>query len=247
VAVTGYDISRNGAPLTSVGVQTSFIDSTVSASTSYTYTVKAHDAASNQSAASNPYTVTTPAGSTPPLFSDDFESGTIGTAWTNFGLTISSEARNGSFGARQTSTGTATYATANITPQSDLYYRIHFKVLSQGANSVYLMKLRTATGVVVGGLYRQSGGQISFRNDIAGVTVPGIATVTPESWYTLELHATLNAIEVWLMGNKLTELSGPQNLGTSPFGRLQLGDNMGSRTYDVVFDDVVVSTSYIGP
>ena len=38
-----------------------------------------------------------------------------------------------------------------------------------------------------------------------------------------------------------------QNLGTNPSGRLQLGNNMGARTYDVAFDDVVAATSYIGP
>jgi hypothetical protein len=192
----------------------------------------------------------TPAATVPPLFVNGFESGAIGSPWTNAGLTVSSEAFAGAFGARETSTGAATWAWAPITPQNDVYYRVRFKVVSQGANNVYIMKLRTATGVAIGGLYRQSDGTLGFRNDVAAVTVCCAPAVAVGSWHTLELHATVGAngvTEVWLDGTKITALSVAQNLGTNPFGRLQLGDNMGARTYDVAFDDVVAATSYIGP
>jgi hypothetical protein len=60
VRVTGYDVSRDGAQVGSVGGSTtSFTDSGLAASTEHTYTVTAHDAASNVSAASAPVTVTT--------------------------------------------------------------------------------------------------------------------------------------------------------------------------------------------
>jgi fibronectin type 3 domain-containing protein len=61
VGVTGYTVVRNGAPLTRLGPQTSFSDTTVAASTTYTYTLQAEDAAGNRSPASNAATVTTPA------------------------------------------------------------------------------------------------------------------------------------------------------------------------------------------
>ena len=48
VAVTGYRILRNGAYLTTV-TSTSFTDSGLSASTTYTYSVSAFDTAGNQS------------------------------------------------------------------------------------------------------------------------------------------------------------------------------------------------------
>jgi hypothetical protein len=35
-------------------------------------------------------------------------------------------------------------------------------------------------------------------------------------------------------------LSGPQALGTTAVGRLQLGEDSPNRTYDVAFDDVVI-------
>jgi acid phosphatase type 7 len=60
VAVTGYDVFRDGTLLKQVGNVTSATDTTVAASTSYSYTVKARDAAENVSDDSNTATVTTP-------------------------------------------------------------------------------------------------------------------------------------------------------------------------------------------
>ena len=58
VGVTGYNVFRNG---TQVGTSatTGYTDTGLTASTSYSYTVKAHDAAGNISAASNTATTTT--------------------------------------------------------------------------------------------------------------------------------------------------------------------------------------------
>jgi len=64
VGVTGYDVYRGGTLLKSLGVTTSYADTTVAPSTSYSYTVKAKDAAGNISPVSNTATVTTPSGGT---------------------------------------------------------------------------------------------------------------------------------------------------------------------------------------
>jgi chitodextrinase len=63
VGVTGYDVYRNGAKVGSA-TGTSFTDSGLAASTSYTYTVKALDALGNASAASNSVTAATDADGT---------------------------------------------------------------------------------------------------------------------------------------------------------------------------------------
>jgi glucose/arabinose dehydrogenase/PKD repeat protein len=60
VGVTNYEIYRDGARLTTVGTATSFSDTTVAGRTTYSYQVSALDAAGNESALSNPATVTTP-------------------------------------------------------------------------------------------------------------------------------------------------------------------------------------------
>jgi chitodextrinase len=67
VGVTGYDVYRGGQLAGSV-TGTSFTDTGLSAATAYTYTVKAHDAAGNVSAASAAVTATTASGggTTPP-------------------------------------------------------------------------------------------------------------------------------------------------------------------------------------
>lgn len=57
VGVTRYNISRNGAALTNV-MGTSYVDSSVTAGTEYTYNVTAQDAAGNVSGASNTATAT---------------------------------------------------------------------------------------------------------------------------------------------------------------------------------------------
>jgi hypothetical protein len=63
VAVTGYDIFRNGSLLAAVGAVTSYADTSVTTNTQYTYEVRARDAANNVSPLSDPATVTTPAAS----------------------------------------------------------------------------------------------------------------------------------------------------------------------------------------
>ncbi len=61
--LAGYYIYRGGVQVGSVGsTTTQYTDSTVSANTQYSYTVKAYDGAANLSAASSVATVTTPSG-----------------------------------------------------------------------------------------------------------------------------------------------------------------------------------------
>ncbi|MGW3966828.1 discoidin domain-containing protein [Amycolatopsis sp. NPDC005003] len=62
VGVTGYDILRNGTAV-ATSATTSYTDTGLTPDTSYTYAVRARDAAGNVSAASTPITVKTAAGS----------------------------------------------------------------------------------------------------------------------------------------------------------------------------------------
>ncbi len=63
VAVSGYEIFRNGSLVgTAAASATSFANTGLAGSTTYSYTVKAVDAAGNRSAESSPASVTTPAG-----------------------------------------------------------------------------------------------------------------------------------------------------------------------------------------
>ena len=83
------------------------------------------------------------------------------------------EVATGNYAARGVgSGGAATYARKLLaTPETDLYYRIRFKVISQAANTVNLMKFRTATDGPILSVSINNVGGLSYRNDIAGTSV----------------------------------------------------------------------------
>src|SRR6266511_2092055 len=99
VGVTGYDVFR-GSTKVATATGTSFTDTGLSASTTYTYTVKARDVAGNVSAASNQVSATTQSGgggdTTPPSAPTNLQvtgttSSSVSLAWTastdNVGVT----------------------------------------------------------------------------------------------------------------------------------------------------------------
>jgi hypothetical protein len=68
----------------------------------------------------------------------------------------------------------------------------------------------------------------------------------------VELHLVVNGgastVEVWLDGNVVSALTTQTaNLGSTPIGQLQMGENQTGRSYDIAFDDVVVQTARVGP
>jgi chitodextrinase len=73
--VSGYVLSRDGLPLATTTL-TSYTDTTVVASTTYVYSVRAFDPAFNYSSSSNLVSVTTPAPVAPPVVDNDTGGGT---------------------------------------------------------------------------------------------------------------------------------------------------------------------------
>jgi parallel beta-helix repeat protein len=253
VGVTGYDIFRNGSLHTTVGTVTSYSDTTVSPSTTYSYQVRAKDAAGNLSGFSNTATATTPGAGTA-LFSDGFETGNFSNWTSNSGLVVQQqEVYQGTWAARGTTTSAATWAYKTLgTTRSELYYRIRFKVVSQGASStVNLLKLRTATGTALFGLFRNSSGNLGYRNEVAAVSTTSTTPVSTGVWHEVQVRVRINGAsgesETWFDGVRVASLSKVENFGTTPIGRLQIGENSPGKVYDVAFDNVVASASFIGP
>lgn len=249
VGVTGYDIYRNGSLLTSIGSQTTYTDLAVSAGSSYTYEVRARDAAGNVSPSSNAAQVTLPASGTL-LFADDFETGDL-SKWTGVsGLVVQTqEVFGGGFAARGTSSGAATWAWRQLASgQSELYYRLRFKLISGGPKTIYLLKFRTATGDSLLGVYVSNKSRLSIRNDVARSSTSSTSTVGLGAWHELQVRIRINGAsgqsEVWYDGAPVAALAKTFDLGTAPVGRIQLGDNAGA-PYDVVFDNVEVNTQFI--
>ena len=185
------------------------------------------------------------------VFSDGFESGTF-SAWTSSGGLVaqSTVVHTGSFAAQGTTTNGGTYAKKTLaTTYGDGYLRIYYNLLS-ASSQVNLLRLRTAADSSIAYLYIDTAGRLNLRNDAGAATVT--STVVPGAgWHALELHAVISgatsATEVWLDGVKIGALSVSTNLGTTPIGRLQVGEVQAGRTYNVLFDDSVFNTQPIGP
>jgi hypothetical protein len=252
--VVAYDILRNNAMLVAglpPGVL-GWTDSTAVASTSYTYTIRARDAAGNVSPLVTAV-ATTPA-ATPPSFADGFESGTLAAWSTSGGLTLeSSDVRSGAFAAEGSAPTTAApmFAKRSVTAATDAYARVAFKVLRQTSSRVTLLRLRdTATGTGNGGyVYIAPSGALGFHADAANTFTASSVAAGP-GWHVVELHLTMSAtagvVQVWLDGNPVADLgSAAANLGANPVANLQVGETA-SVLADVEFDDAAFSTSRIG-
>ncbi|HEX6287729.1 MAG TPA: hypothetical protein VFZ66_00990 [Herpetosiphonaceae bacterium] len=253
VGVAGYIIYRDGAEFATTDADTGYIDTTVTPATSYSYQVQARDAAGNLSELSTSATVTTPA---PALFIDGWETGDTSQWTSTSGLGVQQqEVFSGLYAARATSTGTATWAYKTLSAtQTELYYRVRFKLLSKDANTLYLQRFRTSGGTSILGMYVSSTGKLGYRNDAGARSTTSTTSVTTGVWHELQARLlidtvsnTAGQVEVWYDGIRVDALSKAEPLGTTPIGRIQVGENSSGRTYDVVFDDVVVDRGFINP
>ena len=249
--IQAYDIYRDGSLIDSVnGSTTTYSDLTVGPNTPYAYVVKARDPVGNTSDPSNTANVTTPSASF--VFEDDFESGSLA-AWTFVdGLTVSQGIPSPSggqwVGRETTSCCKATYAYKSISPTvTEAYARFRFQVIGR-SGSVDLMRFRNGSGGSKFSLLVDSGtGSLATRN-AAGTTTKSTAVIQNGTWYTVEVHVkigTPSVTEVWLDGSPVAQLSNTGDLGTTNFGQFLLGQTSTTGTYDVAFDDVIVSKNFI--
>jgi hypothetical protein len=244
-AVTAYTIYRDGSLLTTVGgTTTTYRDTSVSPSATYTYEVDASDAAGNRSSRSNAAAATTPP---PAVFRDGFESGDL-SQWTVASGVVAQqqEVASGSWAARASTSSAAAYAYRQLAQtQTELSYQLRFKVATQGANPLILQRVRTDTGTSIVKVYLDSAGKLAYRNDIAGVAATSSLVPSRGDWHTLLVRVLVNgttgSVGVWLDGSSVSALTKTESLGTTPIGRVELSDNTGGRSFDVAFDDIVVT------
>jgi chitodextrinase len=243
VGVLRYDVLRNGSVVgTSAG--TTFTDTTVAPGTTYTYAVRAFDAAGNFST-SGSSSVTTPVSGS--VFYDGFESGGLAAWNTVSGLTVQGSFVNtGAFAARETSTGSATYAYKTLPGSYSELWAQSWVYVSSRSTSANLFGFRTSSGASIVNVYLDTNGRVSLRNNAGGVTTYGTTTIAPGGWHRVVLHAFVNStsssMDVFVDGAAVPGLTlTGQNLGTSPIAKLQLGETSTGRTYDIALDDVTVS------
>jgi fibronectin type 3 domain-containing protein len=206
IGVSSYDILRDGSKVGNVpGSSLTYQDTTVAASTSYSYTVVARDAAGNSSPASNTATVTTPAGAAPAAPSNLVATAVNGTT-VNLTWTASTSSNvtgynvyRGLHGGTLTllsggSTGTSPYTDATATAGTAYDYAV--------------------TAVA-------TGGSESVRSNIATATTPGGGSsgIAPRST-TATVTPITSAATSWTVS--LPAYS------SGDFVVLFLGDNLGS-------------------
>ncbi|WP_239615333.1 carbohydrate binding domain-containing protein [Cohnella mopanensis] len=128
IGVTGYEVFRNGT-LVGTAAGTSYTDNGLTAATTYSYTVKAYDAATNRSALSSPpaSATTTPPDTQAPTMPTNVtatavSSSSINVAWTastdNIGVTGYEVYRNGTLVGQSTTTSYADIGLAATTAYS---------------------------------------------------------------------------------------------------------------------------------
>ena len=158
VAVTGYDVLRNGALIGSTTTATTFAVTGLTASTAYTFNVRAKDAAGNVSLDSNTVTVTTLTPDTtapiaPTLSASGTTSTTTNLSWTgasdNVAVTGYDVLRNGAL------IGSTTTATT-------------FAVTGLTASTAYTFNVRA----------KDAAGNVSLNSNTVSVTTLAVSTVT---------------------------------------------------------------------
>ena len=186
-----------------------------------------------------------------PLFSDGFESGTLASWNSSQGIQVQSTITfAGSFAARATSTGAAAFAQKQLaSTTSDLFMDARVQIVSLGGATT-LLRFKTSSDTKVLSLMVKASGALQIKNHTTGVTVASGTVLTSGGWHEVQLHGLVNGAsgrtDVWLDGAPVADLGGTQNLGTSAFGRVEIGSNQSSTGFDTVFDDVIVDTAFIG-
>jgi fibronectin type III domain protein len=186
-----------------------------------------------------------------PLFSDGFESGDLSNWTSSRAFTVQNQiALAGSWSGRATSVGADAYAYRQLaSAQSNVYFKSAFNLLSANGTTT-LLRLRSASGSAILSLNVKVAGTLVVKNHVTGATRTSSTTVSTNVPHEAQLHGRVNGassvVEVWLDGVPVADISGTDNLGTTPIGRVQLGQNSGTVSYDVVFDEVVADTQFIG-
>ena len=268
VGVSGYRVFRNATQIADVKTL-SYTDHGLTPQTSYSYFVVAYDRARLVSARSNLVMVATMPAPTPTpmpsptpsppaiLFKDGFESGSLQKWSVVRGMTVEKQIVSaGTYSASAlSSSGTPAYVRKALTVgESDVSYRIHFNILSQGSNALRLLEFRTTRGAPILVVRVNAAGKLGYADAITHKSYNSRVNVVHGVWQTLVvrigIHGADSRVDVWYNNKLLPALSRPQMLGTDLVRSVQLGEDRIGPTYSVVFDSVVVvrpSTGHLAP
>jgi hypothetical protein len=178
------------------------------------------------------------------VFADGFESGDL-SGWTaNVGLMAQQDdVFAGAWAARAQGDASPAYAYEQLpSPSPSLTAETWFNVIGRSTR-VGLLRLETATGSNLVTLSLNMAGELAERNDVSGVTTTTSVTPANGVWHHLVVQTlidgTASHVDVVLDDASIPQISSIESLGTTPLGRLRLGDGTTSHVFDVVFDEVL--------
>jgi hypothetical protein len=220
----------------------SFTDVGLAQGSTHTYTVTATDEADNTSP---PSPTSDPVTAVSAFFADDFSSGDFG-AWASVTrLTIDpASGATAPPSARGSVAGLGAFAAANLaSPVSTVCMSVSIDVASQAAEPVVVLRLRTAANGPVARVFLNASGALVIRSDVAGTQQASSGSLSP-GWHSVELCGTVGTSSTWdLLRDGVVVIDDwTTNTGTTPVGRVEIGDTS-ARTWTINFDDVVVDAA----
>ncbi|RKH36029.1 hypothetical protein D7Y13_04565 [Corallococcus praedator] len=203
VGVTSYQVSRGSTSVCTVSAR-ACSDTGLSPSTTYSYTVRAYDAAGNASSASNTVSVTTPQAAGTTLLSDGFESSTSfpSGGWTNTSGNGSwALVTDGTKAAKQQSSSSATYiVTAGQASWANYTYSARVKTGATGIRNGLVARYVDGNNYYFFILHN---GNLVLNKKVAGTTqtvqsVPFAASTS--TFYTLTLVVQGTSLQGYVDG-----------------------------------------------
>jgi hypothetical protein len=189
-----------------------------------------------------------PAASPTPVFSDGFESGGMsGYRNVTHSGVEKSLVHTGSWAWRATNpNGAPSYAYHRLPASYNEVWVEAWVYLVSHQSSVKLFAVRPV-GQRSLDVYVDTRNRVSVRNNIGAVTTNSKTTMANGGWHHVVLHALAGdgtgRFDVSVDGAAVSGLNlTGQKLGFLPFGELRLGDTATAATFDIVLDDIVVST-----
>lgn len=251
MGVTAYDVYSDGWLLSSGVPSTSYADLTVTGSTTYWYEVVARDAAGNSSTPSGPAWVTTPTEPNEHLFVGDFETGDLSSWTTSSGFSVQRDpVYAGRFAGRATSSGSRSYARRDLGADAvELFADLRVHVTIIGNKPVTIFRFRADQGASVLRLFLNNRGKLCIRDDVKPAKTACSTSLPTGAWHEVQIRILVGdpggRSEVWLNDVPIPELWNTLGLGTDPVAQIEVGELARGSVFDVAFDDVTVSPTYV--
>jgi hypothetical protein len=189
------------------------------------------------------------AASLTPVFSDGFESGAMsGYRNVTHSAVQQSLIHSGSWAWRATNpNGAPSYAYHRLPASYNEVWVEAWVYLVSHQSSVKLFAVRPV-GQRSLDVYVDTRNRVSVRNNIGAATTYSKTTIANGGWHRVVLHAVAGdgtgRLDVSLDGAAVPGLTlTGQKLGYLPFGELRLGDTATAATFDIILDDIVVSSA----